>query len=121
VKKTGSNICIRSHLVVRSGGVKSFAEWLLTAKNLSILMISAKTNIRRRYKITLKLFREIEKLRKAPLTFGIVFTVIGVMFAALGFTVGFGGAPSPTLQVSGILMILGGLVVAIQGAVAKTP
>lgn len=69
----------------------------------------------------LQLLRETDRMRIAPLIFGIVFTVVGVVFAVLGFTVGFTGAPAPQLQVGGVVMILGGLVIAPQGAVAKTP
>jgi hypothetical protein len=60
-------------------------------------------------------------MRRAPFIFGMVSSVIGVVFAVLGFTVSFAGAPAPQLQVAGVFMILGGLVIAIQGAVAKTP
>lgn len=60
-------------------------------------------------------------MRKAAIIFGIVFAVIGLIVAICGFTVPIYGSPSRALQVGGVVMIIGALVIAIQGAAAKKP
>jgi uncharacterized membrane protein len=60
-------------------------------------------------------------VRKAAIIFGIVFAVIGLIVAICGFTVPIYGSPSRALQVGGVVMIIGALVIAIQGAAAKKP
>lgn len=60
-------------------------------------------------------------MRKAAIIFGIVFAVIGLIVAICGFTVPIYGSPSRALQVGGVVMIIGALVIAVQGAAAKKP
>jgi len=60
-------------------------------------------------------------VRKAAIIFGIVFAVIGLIVAICGFTVPIYGSPSRALQVGGVVMIIGALVIAVQGAAAKKP
>lgn len=59
-------------------------------------------------------------MRAAPLIFGIAIVVVGLLVAILGYVVGYAGDPVPQLQVAGVVMILGGLVIALKGAFAKT-
>jgi len=66
-------------------------------------------------------------MRRAPFIFGFVSIVLGVLLTVIGFQVELGFTITgltmslKCLQVGGAAMILGGLVIAIQGAVAKTP
>jgi hypothetical protein len=60
-------------------------------------------------------------MRAISVTFGIAIIVIGFLIAVLGYVVGYGGAPVPQLQVAGVVMVLGGLVIALKGALTKTP
>ena len=66
-------------------------------------------------------------MRRAPFIFGFVSIVLGVLLTVIGFQVELGftitglAMSLKYLQVGGAAMILGGLVIALQGAVAKTP
>ena len=66
-------------------------------------------------------------MRRAPFIFGFVSIVLGVLLTVIGFQVELGFTITGLtmalkyLQVGGAAMILGGLVIALQGAVAKTP
>ncbi len=66
-----------------------------------------------------QLIERTERMRRAPLVFGFVFIIVGLVVAVIGFTGLFLGATVPQFEIAGVVMIFGGLVVAVQGAVAK--
>lgn len=59
-------------------------------------------------------------MRVAPLIFGIAIVAVGLLAVILSYAVGYEGAPVPQLQVAGVVMVLGGLVIALKGALAGT-
>jgi len=60
-------------------------------------------------------------MRAAPVIFGIAVIIIGLAIAIYGYAVGYGGAWVPQLVIPGVIMVLGGLFLALRGALAKAP